>query len=132
MARICLVQLHCPEAKLSLSQRDTRILAGDDRLTAATGAPRARLERLGPLEQEALLDELVEALTALGIWLTAADRKVHNAWLFRHDEFFEILTTATGQYRRAAIALRRLRGANRRADSPSIRGADETLRREAG
>jgi len=68
------------------------------------------LERLEPLRHEALVGELTEALTALGIWLAAADRKAHNAWLFRHDEFSEILASAGVQYRRAAIALRWLRG----------------------
>ena len=58
------------------------------------------------------------------MWLAAADRKVQNAWFFRH-EFADIVAKATGQYRRAATATRRLRAPANRGISG--RHADEAL-----
>jgi hypothetical protein len=56
-----------------------------------------------------LVDELIEALTTLGIWLTAAGRAVNGTSPPGREDLTGILTKTTGQYRRAAIAVRCLR-----------------------
>ena len=57
-------------------------------------------------DEVALVRELIEALTALGNYLAAAQRAFAN----QQDALGEALRQSVGQYERAAECLRRLRG----------------------
>jgi phosphoglycerate-specific signal transduction histidine kinase len=76
------------------------VTAHDDPRNVREGAPTKRCA-----DQTALVHELIEALTALGNYLFAAQRQFEN----RREMLGEALRASLGQYERAGECLRGLR-----------------------